>query len=199
VVDAAGICQGSTWVLTLGGCFGLADDVGGHLGEVAAPCGSAVLVADYAQVFAFAGEFQDGQEEVFAACSVDPTGPEDQVSGAGLGQGLLSGELACAVDADWIGGIGLDVGFGAGAVEDVVGGEVDYTRADGGGFFADNADSVAVDGVGEVGLGFGFIDRGVGCGVHDPSGAEGADGVADGLEVYEVEGGAQGSDDFAQR
>src|SRR5580698_580706 len=132
-------------------------------------------------MFAFAGELQDGQEEVLSGCSVDPAGAKDQVNCAGLGQGLLSGELACAVDADWVGGIGLDVGFGAGAVEDVVGGEVDYARADGGGFFADGADRVAVDGVGEVGLALGFIDGGVGCGIYDPSGAEGADGFADGL------------------
>src|SRR5580704_17487815 len=103
-------------------------------------------------MFAFAGELQYGQEEVLSGCSVDPAGAEDQVSCAGLGQGLLSGELACAVEADWVCGIGLDVGGGTGAVEDVVGGEVDYACADGRGSFADGADCVAVEGVGGVRL-----------------------------------------------
>ena len=89
--------------------------------------------------------------------------------GAAGGEGLLAGEFGGAVDVERAGGVGLDVGCRLGAVEDVVGGEVDDGGAEAGGLFAEDAGGGGVDGVGEFGLALGLVDGGVGGGVDDPA------------------------------
>ena len=181
-----------------GGLLATTYDLKGHLGEIAAPCGCTVLVAYDAEVVALAGQLEDGEEEVFACGSVDPGGTEDEVAGSGGGEGFFAGEFGGAVDADGSGGVCFDVGRGAGATEDVVSREVDDASADVAGLFADSMDGFGVDGVGEGGLAFGFVDCSVGAGVDDPSWLHGADGVTDGRGVGKVHDGARWGDDIAQ-
>jgi hypothetical protein len=198
MIDAADFRQYVGEGPVFGGLFAASDDLDGHFGEVAAPGGRAMLIAYDAEMFALAGEFEDGEEEVFTLSAVDPTGAEDQVAGTRGGEGLFAGEFAGSVDADRGRGVGLHVRCSAGAAEDVVGGEVNDTGSDRAGLFADGPGGFGVDGVGEVGLALGFVDCSVGAGVDDPSGLDGANGLANGLRVGEVHGGACGGDDFAQ-
>ena len=174
------------------------DDCGGELGEVAGPGGGSVLVGDDFELGAFGGEFEDGEEEVFAGGSVDPGGTEDDVGGSGGGEGLLAGEFGGSVDAEGVGRVGFEVGRGFGAVEDVVGGEVEDCGADLGGFLAEDAGGFGVDGGGYLGLGFGFVDGGVGGWVDDPAGVGCADVGADGGLGGEVEVGAGGGEGFRE-
>jgi hypothetical protein len=157
-----------------------------------------VLVADDAEVGALAGELEDGADEVLAGGAVDPASAEDEVRDAGGGDGELAGELAAAVDIEGVGGVGLDVGRGFGAVEDVVGGEVYEDGAEGFGFGGEDFRCGGVEGEGEVGFGLGLVDGGVGGGVDDPAGLDLVDDFADGCGIGEVELGAGGREELAE-
>jgi len=51
---------------------------------------SAKLVGDDVHGFAFAGDTQDGAEEVFACCAIDPACSKDHVRGTGLREGVFA-------------------------------------------------------------------------------------------------------------
>src|SRR4051794_27143485 len=106
VIDAREAGQGGGEGLAGGGKLASLHDAKGEDGEVAAPGGGSVLVGYDAEVFALTGEFENGEEEVLSRGAVDPGGSEDEVGGPGFGEGLFSGELAGAVDAGRVRGIG---------------------------------------------------------------------------------------------
>ena len=107
----------------------------------------------------------------------------------------FAGELALAVDAGGIGGVGFQIGLGHGApaVEDVVGGDMDEEDAVGLGAGGEQGRAVAVDVPGLGDIGFGAVDGGVGGAVDDGVGlpevedAVHAGGFGD-VEVGQVEG-----------
>ena len=92
---------------------------------------------------------------------------------AGGGQRFFACELAFAVNALRVDGIGFAVGSVGGAVENVVGGNVENGGTVRGGGFGQMAHGVAVDGVGGVGVALGFIHGSIGGGVDNQLGAEG--------------------------
>ena len=71
----------------------------------------AELIVDDREPVALAGQAKHGEQKVVAVRAVDPTGAKDEVAAAGLLDGLLAGELACAIDIQRIGSIGLNPGL----------------------------------------------------------------------------------------
>ena len=115
----------------------LADDIGRQAGELEAPGGSAVLVRDDPEMLALASKAKHGTNKIVAGGPIDPTGTKGEVRRAACAQGHFSGELASAIDVQWVGGIGLDVRSRFGAVEDVVGRVVDHDGANASGLFGE--------------------------------------------------------------
>ena len=145
------------------------DQPGRHVGQERGGRRCAGLVVDYPQLVPLAGQAQDRAHEVGAMHAVDPAGAEHVVA-AGGGGGLLAGQLGGSVDAQRRGDVGLDVGAGLRAVEDVVGGIVDQqcpAPRDRGG---EGGHGVGVDQPGAVGLRLGPVDGRVGGGVDDDVG-----------------------------
>ena len=71
------------------------------------------------------GEAQHRLDEVAAADAEQPGGADDEVALVGGGDRLLAGELGAAVGRERRRLVALHVGRALGAVEDVVGGDVD--------------------------------------------------------------------------
>ena len=113
------------------------------------------------------GEAQHRLDEVAAADPEEPGGADDEVALVGGGGRLLAGQLGAAVGRERRRLVGLHVGRALGAVEDVVGGDVDDAGADLGRGGGDVAGAVAVDREGRL-LGLlGAVDVGPGGAVDD--------------------------------
>ena len=95
-------------------------------------------------------------------------------------------ELARAVDVERAGVVVLAPGAAGGAVEDVVGGEVQERQPARGGGGGHGAGGGGVDRLGQRRLVLGAVDLGVGGGVDDDVGVGGADRAGAGLGVGEV-------------
>ena len=129
--------------------------------------------------------------------AVDPTGAKDEIFAADVFDGLFAGQLAGAIDIEWIGRVGFDPRLRLAAVKDVVGGVVNEKGVALAGFFGENARRLLVDGVGEIALGFGAIDGGVGGGVENEIGRGAADQSAGLIGIGEIDGFAIDGDDGA--
>jgi hypothetical protein len=81
-----------------------------HLGQHPAPGGRADLVVDHPQFVALAQQTQHGQQEIRPARAIDPTGAEDQRTGARFEQGALAAELGLAIDVERVGAVVLGIG-----------------------------------------------------------------------------------------
>src|SRR5260370_21813283 len=79
------------------------------------------LIANDLQLFAFCSKAQNRQKKISSASCINPSGPEYQVTGSRVADGLLSSELGFSVDVDWIRGVRLFIGRLLRAVEDIVG------------------------------------------------------------------------------
>jgi len=71
------------------------------------------------------GKAKHGEQKVVAVRPVDPTGAEDQIASAGLLDGLLSGQLGCAVDIERVRLIGLNPWLLLLSVKNIISGIVD--------------------------------------------------------------------------
>ena len=132
--------------------------------------GSANLVIDNREAVALAGQAQHGEQKVVAVRTVDPTGAKDEIFAADVCDGLFAGQLAGAVDVQWIGRVGFNPRLRLAAIEDVVGGVVNKERVTLKRLFGEDARRLLVDGVGEIALRFGAIDGSVGGSVENEIG-----------------------------
>ena len=126
---------------------------------------------------------------------VDPGGANDERV-ARLQRGELAVTLGAAVDRRWasrVAGLVRARGF---AVEDIVGRHVDETRAPRVTRRAEIGDGAVVHAIGDVGLGFGEIHRGVGGRVEDHVGAHVGKDRVDPRAVANVERVDAERDDF---
>ena len=111
----------------------------------------------------------------------------------------FAGALAAAVDALRRGFVGLDIGRGLAAVEDIVGRIVDEPAIGGGGPPGQGLDRGAIDPVGSLGFALGLVDRRIGCGVDQYVRTFRRDGADQGFGIFQVGLGARQSDHLAQR
>lgn len=165
---------------------GLEDGVGGGVGEEFGAGWGADLVADDVEGLALLCEAEDGFGEVVAAGGEDPAGAEDEPETASLLDGGVAVEFGAAVGVEraWV--VGFGPGVGAGAVVNVVSGEVDEEGAEACGFAGECSWGVAVEGSGEGWFGLGFVNGSVSGGVNDDLGGDFADGGGDFFWVSEV-------------
>ncbi len=163
VVEAAGLlCQSGVGAQAVQHQRG---DVGQELGAG----GGAELVGDHPQAVALRGEFEHGLGEVAPARGVHPGSAQNEMAATAGGDGLFARELAAAVGALRVGGVGLGVAAGRrfGAVEHVVGGVVNQHGVVFRGPGGEHARRCGVDALGQFRVGLGFVDGGVGGGVDD--------------------------------
>ena len=172
-----------------GGAGGMGGDVGEQLGAG----GRAMLVVDDGERVPLGGQAEHGLGEVAAAGGIHPAGTEDEVAAAALADEVFAFELGTAVDGQGAGGRVFRARGVAAAVKDVVGGVMDEQRAAPGGFAGEDARREGVEGAGEVGFAFGFVDSGVGGGVDDQVGGDGVHGGGEAVGVGEVAGQARGA------
>src|SRR5664279_5340187 len=87
--------------------------------------GTANLIVHDAQLVLLAGKAQDRAHEVVPCAAIHPGEAQDEVIRVGLAGGLLALQFGPAVDGEGTRGGVLTVGLGRGAIENVVGGEID--------------------------------------------------------------------------
>ena len=92
-------------------------------GDVGGGGGRTVLVGNDAEAVALAAEAEHGFDEVAAVRAEHPGGAQDDVARTGCG-GLFACQLAFAVHALRVDGIGFAVGCLGRAVEHIIGGNV---------------------------------------------------------------------------
>jgi hypothetical protein len=95
------------------------------VGEVPGVGRRADLVADDGDLAAVLGQLQHRLDEVAAADAEEARGADDEVTLVGSGDRLLPGQLGATVGRERRRLVALDVRRALGAVEDVVGGDVD--------------------------------------------------------------------------
>ena len=159
-------------------------------GDVAGPGRAAALVADHAHLVAAAADREHGAHEVPPVRGEDPGGAQDGVVGVGGRDQPLAAELARAVGVERAGVVVLAPGAAGGAVEDVVGGDVQERQPARGGGGGHGGGGGGVDRLGQRRLVLGAVDLGVGGGVEDDVDVGGAHRAGAGLGVGEVGRGA---------
>ena len=162
-------------------------------GEIGGSGGAAALIGDHPQPAGLARRCQHGADEILPRRRVHPGRSQHDRTGAAGEHRLLAGKLSAAIDAGRARGIGLDIGRTLGAVEDVVGRDMDERnagiRAQGG----QRRRAVAIGAGGRFGGGLGGIDRSPRGGIdHQPR--RGGEGKRDRLRPVEVEIGPSGND-----
>lgn len=101
-----------------------------RVGDVERGCRIAPLIGDDRDLVAVTGQPQHRLDEVLAEGAVDPGRAQDEVARVGRRHGRFAGELGGAVDAERRGRVGFDIGAVPGAVEDIVGRQVDDGNAE---------------------------------------------------------------------
>ena len=142
-------------------------DLRDRAGDVRRAGRGADLVGDDPQHRALSGEAQHRLDEIVPVRAVDPGGAQDNVLAQRLAHGALAGLLARAVNPQRIDRIVLSVGAALGAVEDIIGRDMDQRNA---GFAARRRDigrSDAIGGPSGIGLALGAVHRRIGGGVDD--------------------------------
>ena len=167
-------------------------------GELDGSGGRADLVVDDGEAVALARKAKHGEQEIVAMGTIDPAGAEDEEFAANAFHGLFARQLACAINIERIRRVRLDPRRGFAAVKNVIGGVVDKKGVAPEGFFGEDTWRLLVDGVGEIALGFGAIDRSVGGSVQNDIGRVAANQVASLLGIGEVDGFAVNSDNGAE-
>ncbi len=153
------------------------------------------MVVDDREAVSLFGEAQHCKQEIVAVRSVDPTGAKNEMTGAGVLDGLLARQFACAVNAERRGSIIFCPGLVLAAVEDVIRGVMDKERVSLGGFFGKNAWSESVDGVSLSHIRLGAIDGGVSSGIENDVGCCAANEIPRLIGVGEIDRLAIDSDD----
>ena len=155
------------------------------------------LIGDDAHLVLLARELEHGPNEVATERAVDPRRPQDHVPLMRRRDSALARRLRSSVGVDRADGILLVVGIGLGAVEHIVGREMDQRDAQRFGSCGKQARRASVDAIGEVALGLGFVHVGIGGGADEHVGRGSADGAVDRVGVAEIEGRASDADDLA--
>ena len=171
------------------------DEIGGGFGESGGVSRRGDVLLDDLNWFAGEGESEHRFDEIPASGSAtarakDAAGAEDEgfvVVGAGE---IFAGEFGYAVRPDGAGEVGFDVGPTEGAVEDVVGGEVDELGVDLPAGDGEIAGAKSVGLVGNGGFSFGDVDHVVGGGVEDDGGIDFGELGFEGGEVGDIDRGA---------
>ena len=162
---------------------------------------AAALVADDAQLGLAAADGEHGPHEVPAVRGEDPGGAQDHVVGGAGDHRALAVELAGAVGGERPDGVVLAPRpAGVGAVEHVVGRDVQERHALRRGRRGHRAGRRGVDGLRGGAVVLGGVDGGVGGGVDDDVGARLADRAGAGVGVGQVGlGPAEGGERDAAR
>jgi hypothetical protein len=160
---------------------GVGGDVGEQLGAGGAPCWSSMMVS-----LSLGGELEHGLGEVAAAGGVHPAGAEDEVAAAALAdESSPSSLVAPYTDSG-------PVGASSRGRRRCRRRRSRWSNARaarrGGGFAGEDAGGQRVEGAGEVGFALGLVDGGVGGGVDDEVGGDGAHGGGEAFGVGEVAG-----------
>ena len=177
--------------------------VGGGFGEGGGVSGGGDILLDDLDGFAGEGEAEHGFDEVApggvaTAGAEDAAGAENEgliVVGAGE---VFAGEFGYAVGADGAGEIGFDVRTSEGAIEDVVGGEVDELGVDLSAGDGEIAGAEGVGLVGDSGFAFGDVDHVVGGRIENDGGIDFGEFGFEGGEVGDIDRGpVEGGDGIA--
>ena len=114
-------------------------------GQIAGVGGGAHLVVNHAQGVFFVSESQHRFDKIVAELAVQPGGADNDGVGAGAGQGALAFEFGPAIDRARRGRVLFAVGAARGAVEHVVGRNVQHADTVFGGRFAQNLGGQRID------------------------------------------------------
>jgi hypothetical protein len=109
----------------IGGAKRLADNMGRDISNGAAPGWRTSLVAYDTQFASVLRQTLHGEQEILAACTIDPTGAQNQVRHAGGTDGLLASQFAFTVHIQRIGGIRFHVRSCSAAIKYIVSAVVD--------------------------------------------------------------------------
>ena len=158
---------------TIGCANGVSKQVHGdcHQGgaEISRPGGAPVLIGDDSQLFSFAGQTPDRSYETAALDAIEPGGPHNEMFRQVGANGLLALPLAVAIDIDRIGRIIFFIRVAGLAVKDIIGGNVDEGKMMSAARYRKVFRATTVDGKGELGLRFCFVDGGIGGAVDHQS------------------------------
>ncbi len=157
----------------------VADCMGRGVGQQVGARGCAPLVVDDGQPLALLCQPQHGLGEIAAAGPIDPARAQDEVPCAARLDPLLAFELGAAIDRQRRRHVVFRPGAGATAVEHVVGAVVHQPCTQAGGLLGQHAWRGRVEGAGQVRLAFGLVHSGVGRGIDDDVGPQGAHGAGD--------------------
>src|SRR6267143_2135702 len=129
---------------------------------------------------------------------IQPCSSENQRAAICGANGLLSGELAAAVDAERNGFIFLGVWRASFTVEDVIGGKVDQQRAEAPAFLGQQSRRDSIDLQCDVRLGLGAIHGVIRGGVEDYVGPNAADELPNARRIGKIELLPAGRHDIAE-
>ncbi len=163
------------------------DDGEDRIGEVRGRGRAAALVGDHAQRARLACGAEHGADEVLAVGRVDPGGAQHDRARVGREHRAFAGELRLAVDAGRAGRVVLHVGRALGAVEHVVGRDVDQRDAGLRRQPRQLRRSGGIRALGRFAVALGCIDGGPGGGVHHQRRGGSAEGGGDRLRPVEIE------------
>lgn len=149
----------------------------------------AALVGHDAQLGAFLRQAHDGAQEILSVRRIEPGGAHDQVPRIRSPDGEFTFEFGAAVDACRFHRIGFDVGLRLGAVEHIVGGDVNDRAGVSAGRGCEHGGTVTVDGKRGAGIVLGLVDGRVRCRVDHQIWAQGRQDGSDGRLVQQIEPG----------
>jgi len=152
---------GEVWILR---GFGDGED---RLRKIAGRGRPPGLVVDDASLVALGAQPEHGLDEIGAERAVDPGRAQDQVLAVGGADGALAGFLAARIGALRIDLVLLLVRNAGGAVEHVVGGDVDEGQVRLRSLRGEHRGAVAVHLKGARLVALGLVDRGIGRGIDD--------------------------------
>ena len=149
----------------------------------------AALVGDDAQLRPLPRQAHHGAQEILPVGRIEPGGAQDQVPRIDGLNGRLAFELGAAVNACRIHRIGFDVRLRLGAVEDIIGGDVNDGAGMAVGRRCKRGGTVTIKGKRGIGVALGLVDGCVSCSIDDQIRLYGREGFGDGRLVQQVEPG----------
>ena len=155
----------------------------------------AELVGHHTHLALLAGKIEHGADEIAVERAVHPRGAQDDVTGVRRRHRALAVRLGAAVGVDRSDRVAFDVRIALGAVEHVVGRQVDHRDAKRIRARCEQARCSGVDELGELVLRLRLVHIGVGGGADDDIGCDGGEGGIDRVRLGEVERRASDADD----